>query len=190
MSLKRLPPNDLPVAKPVGPCALALVSDFTRFDPPKFDSPQPDHDVASRYEALREDAWLRVLISRFKPIAHLVVPAQPRSTWSLEHNLGIVQREKLVNVVPPIEEFDPSARDRDVLLRHVPHTISRGWTSFALRGEIPVVHARDQRGHQSAVLLLPRVLDTLLRKSPSSCFDRDASVWPPLLLLSRTNTID
>ena len=124
MSLKRLPRDDLAVAKPVGPRALALVSDFTRFDPPELDSPQPDHGVASCYEALREDARLHVLISRFKPIAHLVVPAQPRPAWSLEHNLGIVQREKLVNVVPPIEEFDPSARDCDVPLRHVPHTIS------------------------------------------------------------------
>jgi hypothetical protein len=43
----------------------------------------------------------------------------------LEHNLGIVQGEKLVNVVSPIEEFDPSARDCDVLLGHV-RTLSRG----------------------------------------------------------------
>ena len=50
----------------------------------------------------------------------LVRAAQPRPAWRLEDNLGIVQREKLVNVVPPIEEFDPSARDCDVLLRHVP----------------------------------------------------------------------
>ena len=99
MSLKGLPRNDLAVAKPVGPRALALVSDFTRFDPPEFGSPQPDHGVASRYEALREDAWLHVHISRLKPIAHLVVPAQPRPAGSLEHNLGIVQQEKLVNVV-------------------------------------------------------------------------------------------
>ena len=155
MSLKRLPRDDLAVAKPVDPRALALVSDFARFDPPEFDSPQPDHGVASCYEALREDTWLHVVISRFKPIAHLGVPAQPRPAWSLEHNLGIVQRKKLVNVVPPIEEFDPSASDCDVLLRHVPHAISWG-TSGSRRGEIPVVHARDQRRHQSAVLLLPR----------------------------------
>src|SRR5918995_349081 len=122
MSLKRLPLDDLAVAKPVGPRALALLSDFTRFDPPDFDSPEPDHGVASCYEALREDARPHVLISGFKPIAHLVVPAQPRSAWSLEHDLRIVQREKLVNVVPRIEELDPSARDCDVLLRHVPHT--------------------------------------------------------------------
>src|SRR5919198_1925221 len=126
MSLKRLPLDDLAVAKPVGPRALELVSDFTRFDPPDFHSPEPDHRVASFDEALREDAWLHVLISRFKPFAHLVVPAQPRPAWRLEHNLGIVQREKPVNVVPRIEEFDPSARDCDVLLRHVPHTISEG----------------------------------------------------------------
>jgi hypothetical protein len=119
MSLERLPLDDLAVAKPVGSRALALVSDFTRFDPPDFGSPEPDHGVASCHEALREDAWLHVLISRFKPIAHLVVPAQPRPAWSLEHNLEIVQREKLVNVVPRIEQFDPSARDCDVLLRHV-----------------------------------------------------------------------
>ena len=62
---------------------------------------------------------------RFKPSANLVVPAQPRPAWSLEHNLGIVQGEKLVNVVSPIEEFDPSARDCDVLLGHV-RTLSRG----------------------------------------------------------------
>ena len=142
MSLKRLPPADLAVAKPVDARALALVSDFTRFDPPDFGSPQPDHGVVSCYEALREDAWLHVHISRFKPITQLVVPAQPRPAWSLEHNLGIVQREKLVNVVPPIEEFDPSARDCDVLSRHVPHAISwRYWP--LLRREIPVVHATD-----------------------------------------------
>jgi hypothetical protein len=52
----------------------------------------------------------------------LVVSAQPRPAWRLEHNLGIVQREKLVNVVPRIEEFDPSARYCDVLLGHVTHT--------------------------------------------------------------------
>ena len=121
MSLKRLPLDDLAVAKPVGTRALALMSDFTRFDPPDLGSPKTDHGVASRYEALREDARLYVLIPRFEPIAHLVVPAQPRPAWSLEHDLGIVQREKLVNVVPPIEEFDPSACDCDVLLRHVPH---------------------------------------------------------------------
>jgi hypothetical protein len=154
MSLKRLPRDDLAVAKPVGPRALALVSDFTRFDPPDFDSPQPDQGVASRHEALREDAWLHVLISRLKPIAHLVVPAQPRPAWSFEHNLGIVQREKLVNVVPPIEEFDPSARPRRSVATCSAHYLL-GLAS-PLRGEIPVVHARDQRGHQSAVLLLPR----------------------------------
>jgi hypothetical protein len=126
MTLKRLPRDDLAVAKPEGPRTLALVSDFARFDPSDLDSPEPDHAVASCYEALREDAWLHVLKWRFKPIAHLVVPAQPRSTWGLELNLGIVQREKFVNVVPPIEQFDPSARDCDVLLRHVPHTISWG----------------------------------------------------------------
>ena len=54
----------------------------------------------------------------------------------MEHDLGIVQREKLVDVVPPIEEFDPSARDCDVLFRHA-RTLSR-----------------DRPGHQSAVLLL------------------------------------
>jgi hypothetical protein len=54
----------------------------------------------------------------------LVVPAQPRPAWSLEHDLGIVQREKLVNVIPLIEELDPSARNCDVLLRHVPNAIS------------------------------------------------------------------
>jgi hypothetical protein len=140
MSLKRLPLDDLAVAKPVGPSALALVSDFTRFDPPDFDSPEPDHGVASSYEALREDAWLHGLISRFKPIAHLVVPAQPRPAWSLEHNLGIVQREKLVNFIPPIEEFDPPARDCDVLWRHV-RTLSLGKLEPGPRGEIPVYHA-------------------------------------------------
>jgi hypothetical protein len=126
MSLKRLPRDDLAVAKPVGPRALALVSDFTRFDPPEFHSPEPDHGVASRYEALREDAWLHVLISRFKPIAHLVVTAQARAAWGLELNLGVVQREKLVNVVPPIEQFDPSARDCDIPLRQVLHSSSVG----------------------------------------------------------------
>jgi hypothetical protein len=151
MSLKRLPRDDLAVAKPVGRRALALVSDFTRFDPPHFGSPEPDHGVASVHEALREDAWLHVLISRFKPFAHLVVAAQPRPAWSLEHNLGIVQREKLVDVVPRIEEFDPSARDSDPLLRHAPDTIARG-NQPPPRDEIPVVHARDN-GARSAVLL-------------------------------------
>lgn len=119
MGLKWLPPDDLPVAKPVGPRALALVSDLTRVDPPDFHSPEPDDSVPSCHKALREDAWPHVLVSHSKPFAHLVVPAQPRPAWSLEHNLGIVQREKLVNVVPRIEEFDPSARDCDVLRRHV-----------------------------------------------------------------------
>jgi hypothetical protein len=137
MSLKRLPRDDLAVAKPVGRRALALVSDFTRFDPPHFGSPEPDHGVASVHEALREDAWLHVLISRFKPFAHLVVAAQPRPAWSLEHNLGIVQREKLVDVVPRIEEFDPSARDSDPLLRHAPDTIAGG-TSLRLETRYPL----------------------------------------------------
>jgi hypothetical protein len=47
----------------------------------------------------------------------------PPGVWST--TLGIVQREKLVNVVPRIEEFDPTARDCDVLSRHVPHTTFR-----------------------------------------------------------------
>jgi hypothetical protein len=145
MSLKRLPLDDLAVAKPVGPRALALVSDFTRFEPADFDSPEPDHSVASRHEALREDPGLHGLISRFKPIAHLVVPAQPRPAWSLEHNLGIVQREKLVNVIPPIEEFDPPARDCDVQLRHV-RTLSLGGTDLSLRGEIPVCLCQGPTG--------------------------------------------
>jgi hypothetical protein len=37
-----------------------------------------------------------------------------------------VQREKLVNIVPPIEQFDPSTGDCDVLLRHVCRTVPRG----------------------------------------------------------------
>jgi hypothetical protein len=61
----------------------------------------------------------------------------------LEHNLGIVQREKLVDVIPLIEEFDPSARDRNVLLRHLPHSISKE-NSLGLRGEIPLIRARTR----------------------------------------------
>jgi hypothetical protein len=48
----------------------------------------------------------------------LVVTAQAGAAWGLELNLGVVQREKLFNVVPPIEQFDPSARDCDIPLRH------------------------------------------------------------------------
>jgi hypothetical protein len=47
MSLKRLLRDDLAVAKPVGPRALALVSDFTRFDQSELDSPESDHDWSS-----------------------------------------------------------------------------------------------------------------------------------------------
>jgi hypothetical protein len=61
MRLKRLPRDDLAVAKPVGPRALALVSDFIRFDPSELDTPQPDHGVPCCYEALRENAWLHDL---------------------------------------------------------------------------------------------------------------------------------
>jgi hypothetical protein len=146
MGLKRLPLDDLAAAKPVDPGALALVSEFTRLDPPELDSPEPDHGVVSCYEALREDAWPHVLISRFKPIAHLVVPAQPRPAWSLEHNLGIVQREKLDNVVPLIEEFDPSARDGDVLLRHV-RTLSLGGTGLSLAAREPLSGLRTMVNH-------------------------------------------
>jgi hypothetical protein len=144
MRFKRLPPDDLAVAKPVDPRALAVVSEFTRLDPPELGSPEPHQGVVSWYEALWEDAWLHVLISRFKPIAHLVVPPQPRPAWSLEHNLGIVQREKLVNVVPRIEELDPSAGDCDVLLRHV-RTLSLGGTRPSCNARDLGVHARDQR---------------------------------------------
>jgi hypothetical protein len=91
------PPSELGTYSPspvslraAGPRALALVSDFTRFDPPELDSPESDHGVASCYEPLREYAWLQVLISRFKPIAHLVVTAQARAARSLELNLGVV----------------------------------------------------------------------------------------------------
>jgi hypothetical protein len=118
MRLKRLPRNDLAVPKPIGPRAVALVSDFIRLDPPGLGLAESDHDVASRYEALRDDAWLHVLISRVKPIAHLVVTAQARAAWGLELNLGVVQREKLVDVVPPVEQFDPAAHYCDVLFRH------------------------------------------------------------------------
>jgi hypothetical protein len=102
------------------------VSDLTRFDPSDLGSPQADHGVASGYEALREDARAHGLISRFKPIAHLVVPAQPRPAWSLEHDLGIVQREKLVDVIPRIEKLDPPARDCDVLSGHVRTLLESG----------------------------------------------------------------
>jgi hypothetical protein len=148
MCLKRLPRDDLAVAKPIGPRALALVGDFTRLDPPDLGSPEPDHGVASCYEALREDARLHVLISRFKPIAHLVVTTQSRPPWGLEHNLAIVQREKLINVVAPIEELDPSARDCDILLRHCAAQYLCREPGLCLRGARTV--------HRSAALLLPR----------------------------------
>jgi hypothetical protein len=142
MGLKRPPHDDLAFAKPVGPRALALVSDFTRLDPPDFHSPEPDHGVASGHEALREDARPHALVSRFKPSAHLVVPAQTRPARSLEHNRGIVQRDKFVNVVPRIEEFYPSARDRHILLRHVPHTISRRKLASPFEARYPLTAVR------------------------------------------------
>jgi hypothetical protein len=59
-----------------------------------------------------------------------------------------VQREKLVNVVAPIEEFDPSARDRNVLLRHVPHTISG--LLLPERGAVQRRRPREPRGRCGA----------------------------------------
>src|SRR5215204_784441 len=114
MSFKRLPGDDLAVAKPEGPRALALVSDLTRLDPPSLDLAKSDHDRALCQEAVRDDAWPQVLISRFKPIADLVVTAQARAARGLQLNLGVVQREKLVDVVSPVEQVDPSACDRDI----------------------------------------------------------------------------
>jgi hypothetical protein len=75
MRLKRLPPDDLAVAEPERPRALALMSDITRLDLPEFRSPQPDHSVAFGDEPCREDARPHVLVSRFKPIAQLVMHA-------------------------------------------------------------------------------------------------------------------
>src|SRR5918994_7952685 len=84
MSLKRLPLDDLAVAKPVGPRALALLSDLTRFDPPDFGSPEPDHGVAFCDEALREDAWPHVLISGFNQSRTWSCPRSrgPPGVWS------------------------------------------------------------------------------------------------------------
>jgi hypothetical protein len=125
MSAKWLPPDDLAPAKPVGARALELASHFTRLDPSNLGSPETDHGVASCYEALREEARLNVLIFLLKPIAQFGVPVQPRPAWGLELNLGIVQREKLIHIVSRIEELDPSTRDRHVVRRHHPHSISR-----------------------------------------------------------------
>ena len=43
VSVKQLSSDDLAVAKPVGPRALALVSDFTRLDPPHLHFSKSDH---------------------------------------------------------------------------------------------------------------------------------------------------
>jgi hypothetical protein len=83
VSVKRLPPDDLAVAKPVGPRPLALVTDLARVEPPDLGPPDPDHSVPSRYEAFRDDARLHVFVSRFEPFAHLVVTAQPGPAWRL-----------------------------------------------------------------------------------------------------------
>src|SRR5215208_5132534 len=180
MSPKRLPRDDLALAKPVGPRALALVSDFTRFDPSELDSPESDHGVASFHEALREYAWLHVLVSRLKPIAHLVVTAQARASRSLEFNLGVLQREKLVKVVPPIEEFDPSARDCDVLLRHVPHAISWG-SSLSLRGDTRLeasypLACQGPTRPPTTVLLLPRGCERLASRASGDWNGRNTGV--------------
>jgi hypothetical protein len=55
----------------------------------------------------------------FEPIAYLVVTAQSRPARGLQLYVGIVQREKLVDVAPLIEKLDPSKCDCDVLLRHL-----------------------------------------------------------------------
>jgi hypothetical protein len=125
VSVKWLPLDDLAVAEPAGPRALALVSDLTRLDPPDLHFPQSDHDVALYDEAIRDDSRLHVLKSRFEPIARLVVTMQSRPAWGLQLNLGIEQREKLGNVAPLIEELDPSARDCDVLLGHRPRSMAQ-----------------------------------------------------------------
>lgn len=118
MSLKRLPRDDLPITKPEGPCALALVSDFTRSNPSNLDFPEPDHDDALCHEALRDDARLHVFEPCVKPIADLVLTMQARPAWSLQFDLGIVQGKKLVNVASLVVELGPSTCDCDVLLRH------------------------------------------------------------------------
>jgi hypothetical protein len=129
VSFKRLPPDDLAVAKPGDAGALALVSDLTRLDPPHFHFSKSDHDVALYYEALRDDSHPHVLKSRFEPVASLVVTAQSGPARGLQLNLGIEQREKLGNVAPLIEELDPSTRDLNVLLGHRPHSIPQAQES-------------------------------------------------------------
>src|SRR5215211_5140513 len=110
VSAKRLPPDDLAVAKPEGPSALALVSDLTRLDPPHLHLSESDHDVALYDEAIRDDARSHVLELRFEPITRLVVTAQPGPAGGLQFNSGIEQREELGYIAPLIEEFDPSLR--------------------------------------------------------------------------------
>ena len=46
---------------------------------------------------------LDVLVCGFKPSADLLVTVQPRTAGGLQLNLGIVQREKLVNLGPLVE---------------------------------------------------------------------------------------
>src|SRR4051794_41228588 len=118
MSLKRLPRDDLSVAKPEGPRALALVSEFARLDPPDLNSPESDHHVPLCDKPLRDDAGLHILEPGFVPGAYFVVTAQPRSAGGLQLNLGVVQREKLVHVAPLVEEVGPALRNVHVPLRH------------------------------------------------------------------------
>jgi hypothetical protein len=126
VSFKRLPPDDLAAAKPVGARTLAFVSHFARLNPPHLDFSKCDHDVAFYDEAMRDESRLHILKFRFEPVAHLVVPTQSRAAWGLQLNLRIEQRKKLGNVAPLIEERDPSLHHFHVLLRHRPPSIPEG----------------------------------------------------------------
>src|SRR5215211_7829833 len=119
MAFKRPPPDDLPVVKPERSRALGLVTDLARLDPAHLGPPEPDDNVPLCDEAIRDDPRLHVLISRLEPIPGFGVAVQPGAARSLQLNLGVEQREELASVVALVEELDPSAYDRDVLLRHV-----------------------------------------------------------------------
>lgn len=100
MSLERLPGDDLPVTKPEGACALTLVSDFARLDPPDSILPESDHDVPFCDEAFWVDARLHIFRTRFEPGAYRLEPGQSRPAGGLQFNLEVVQREKFLDLTP------------------------------------------------------------------------------------------
>src|SRR5512132_558094 len=108
MAVKRLPPDDLPVAKPERSAALGLVSNLARLDPAHLDSAEPDDDVPVCDEAIRDDPRPHALVSRLEPIPRFSVAVQSRAARGLQLNLGVEQGEELGSVVALIEELGPS----------------------------------------------------------------------------------